>query len=777
MAVFKCKMCGATLNIEEAVSVVSCEYCGTKQTVSVSDDEKRVNLYNRANRLRLANEFDKAATLYESIVAEFPEEAEAYWGIVLCDYGIEYVDDPATALKIPTCHRASFDSVLTDENYQMALENADVSAQKVYRDQARELERIRTEILAISQNETPYDIFICYKETDQKGERTIDSVIAQNVYEALSEKGYKVFFSRISLEDKLGQQYEPFIFAALNSAKIMLAFGTQYEHYHAVWVKNEWNRFLKLMARDKTKMLIPCYKDIDAYDMPEEFKPLQAQDMGKVGAMQDLLRGIDKILPLQPKTVAETEPLLRRLFMLLEDGDFNTAQSYCERILDMDPECGKAYLGKLMIEYGIRNIHEFANCTQSPTYNANYQKVLKYADRDTVAIVKQYVEECQEKLRYQTLETNYQKAKNVKENAKTKQDLEFALGVFTAISYYKDCAQLKEECLQNLNNLEHRIEYRNALALVHHATNRTDIEKALEIFTKIPNYKESPRYIQEICPNCQIIFGLLEQFKTIFQQWLLAKGDILHQLWAQLQANSSPMPYEGNPIVTENPEFYALHQKMVVLIQEIDTIRDQYNGIVNSKNFIAFQEEKAKVLLLEDLLSATKDNRLIFGKYMGEPIEWTILKVENSKCLLISSKCLEMCTYAEYCDFLEWHKSPMRKFLNNTFLQKAFTKSEATLIAETKIDAMASDKVFILTQAEIETYFPTEEHRECPLTYHLQRSLPFDKQKNRWWMRTEGTGNRTLIYVDSQGVIHPEGDIVSARYNTVRPAIWIDFSD
>ena len=64
------------------------------------------------------------------------------------------------------------------------------------------------------------------KETDENGDRTIDSVMAQNVYDALTTKGYRVFFSRITLEDKLGQEYEPYIFAALNSAKIMLAFGT-----------------------------------------------------------------------------------------------------------------------------------------------------------------------------------------------------------------------------------------------------------------------------------------------------------------------------------------------------------------------------------------------------------------------------------------------------------------------------------------------------------------------------------------------------------------------
>ena len=140
-------------------------------------------------------------------------------------------------------------------------------------------------------------MFICYKETAENGDRTLDSVLAQDVYDALIGKGYRVFFSRITLEDKLGVEYEPYIFAALHSAKIMLAFGTDYEYFNAVWVKNEWSRFLKLMANDNTKRLIPCYKGIDAYDMPKEFARLQAQDLGKVGAMQDLLRGIEKVLP------------------------------------------------------------------------------------------------------------------------------------------------------------------------------------------------------------------------------------------------------------------------------------------------------------------------------------------------------------------------------------------------------------------------------------------------------------------------------------------------
>ncbi|MBR3552392.1 MAG: TIR domain-containing protein [Clostridia bacterium] len=302
--IYQCKMCGGDLNITDADNVVECDYCGTVQTVPFADDEKKMALFNRANRLRLANEFDKAAGIYESIVAQFPREAEAYWGLCLCNYGIEYVDDPATGKKIPTCHRSSFTSILEDDNFDQTLENADVLARKVYRDEAKVIEEIRKGILEVSSKEAPYDIFICYKETDTNGERTVDSVIAQDVYDALTQRGFRVFFSRITLEDKLGQEYEPYIFAALNSAKVMLVFGTDYEHFNAVWVKNEWSRFLRLMAKEKDKVLIPCYKGVDAYDMPREFAKFQAQDMGKVGAMQDLLRGIEKLLPSKNKEMS-----------------------------------------------------------------------------------------------------------------------------------------------------------------------------------------------------------------------------------------------------------------------------------------------------------------------------------------------------------------------------------------------------------------------------------------------------------------------------------------
>ena len=77
MAVFKCKMCGGTLEFEPGATVGVCDYCGTKQTLPRLDDDRRVNLYDRANHFRRSNEFDKAAGIYEQILNEDATDAEA----------------------------------------------------------------------------------------------------------------------------------------------------------------------------------------------------------------------------------------------------------------------------------------------------------------------------------------------------------------------------------------------------------------------------------------------------------------------------------------------------------------------------------------------------------------------------------------------------------------------------------------------------------------------------------------------------------------------------
>lgn len=296
MAVFKCKMCGGRLEVDEHSRIVECEYCGTRQTLPKLENEKTSGLFDRAGDLRRQNEFDKAEALYEQILEIDTSDAEVYWSLVLCKYGIEYVEEPDSGKRIPTVHRAQFTSIFADENFKRAIEYADDEQKKLYSEEAEKIEQIQKEIIDISSKEDPFDVFICYKESDENGDRTEDSVIAYDLYQNLTKNGYKVFFSRVTLESKLGTAYEPYIFSALNSAKVMIVIGTKPEYFEAVWVKNEWSRFLKMMRDDSSKTLIPAYKNMNPYKLPKEFSYLQAQDMSKLGFLQDLIAGIDKIL-------------------------------------------------------------------------------------------------------------------------------------------------------------------------------------------------------------------------------------------------------------------------------------------------------------------------------------------------------------------------------------------------------------------------------------------------------------------------------------------------
>ena len=296
MSVLICKMCGGDLEVVEGMTTVRCPYCGTNQTLPRFDNERRLRLYDRANHFRRGNDYDKAMAVYEQILNEDQTDSEAYWGIVLCRYGIEYVEDPVTHRMIPTINRAQYNSILADEDYKAALRYADTVQAGIYEQEAKTIDRIQKGIFLISQKETPYDIFICCRETDEAGNRTKDSVLADELYHQLAKNGYKVFFARITLQDKPGVAYEPYIFAALHSARVMIVVGTVPENLQAVWVRNEWSRYLSLIKQGEKKVLIPAYRDMNPYDLPEDFSHLQALDMSRLGFVQDLTYSLNKIL-------------------------------------------------------------------------------------------------------------------------------------------------------------------------------------------------------------------------------------------------------------------------------------------------------------------------------------------------------------------------------------------------------------------------------------------------------------------------------------------------
>jgi len=503
MALFKCKMCGGDLDISEGITIAECEYCGTKQTVPKAMDENLQNLFNRANTLRIKSEFDKAEKLYEKIIQADTTQSEAYWGLILCKYGIEYVDDPATYKKIPTCHRASYDSIIADDDYKFAIENADISQRTIYEEQAKEIDRIQKDILALAQKEETYDVFICYKETDANGHRTQDSVIANDIYYQLTQEGFKVFYAAITLEGKLGSAYEPIIFAALNSAKVMLSIGTKPEYFNAVWVKNEWSRFLKIIKKDRSKLLIPCYRDMDAYELPEEFAHLQAQDMAKIGFINDIVRGIKKVIkkdePKVTTVIKETvvsstntnvAPLLKRAFMFLEDGEWGRADDFCEQVLNQDPENAQAYLGKLMAELRVKKQDRLKDQAEPFDNRNNYQKAIRFADEKLKATITGYIEYINTRNENARLDAIYTRAKKAMSEANIESAYKEAAHLFESIEEYQDSAALAESCYEKAE-----ISRKNAILAEAKSKMSGEVisnyESAVKLFESISGWKDA----------------------------------------------------------------------------------------------------------------------------------------------------------------------------------------------------------------------------------------------------------------------------------------------
>ena len=506
MAVFKCKMCGGTIEFNQGDTVGICDSCGTKQTLPKLDSDRKTNLYDRANHFRRNNEFDKAMSIYESILNEDPTDAEAYWSLVLCRYGIEYVEDPASHKRIPTVNRAQFTSIFADEDYKAAISHADGYQREVYEAEAHSIDEIQKGILEISAKEKPFDVFICYKETDAGGRRTQDSVLANDLYHQLTNEGFKVFFSRITLEDKLGTAYEPYIFAALNSAKAMVVLGTKPEYFNAVWVKNEWSRYLALIRGGAKKTLIPAYRDMDPYDLPEEFSHLQAQDMSKLGFMQDLIRGIKKIVKTdeqkenQKGAVASSSaivaPLIRRAFLFLEDQNWQNADEYCEKVLDQDPENAEAYLGKLMAELHVRRQEDLPNCEKPFDDNSNYQKAARFGDEKLSSALKKYNSQIIERNETARLTAIYNDAVDAMIAANSETAYRSVAEVFKTVGNFKDAESLAAQCLDKAEICRKNTIYDFAKSQMV-GNDKNSYKAAITSFLTISGWKDVDEKIQE----------------------------------------------------------------------------------------------------------------------------------------------------------------------------------------------------------------------------------------------------------------------------------------
>ena len=919
MSIIKCKMCGGDVRLDEDKTFGTCEYCGCTMTFPKVSDEQRAAAFNRGNHFRRMGEFDKALAVYERILAEDDADAEAHWCCALCRFGIEYVEDPNTYEWLPTCHRASFDSFLEDLDYLAALEHSEGITRRQYQKDAAKIAEVQRGILATSQNTKPYDVFISYKELDENGERTRDSILAQEIYYRLTEKGWRVFFSRISLEDVPGTEYEPYIFAALNSAKVMVVVGTSEANLNAVWVKNEWSRFLAMMRKDRSKLLIPCYRDMDPYDLPEQLSVLMSYDMSRIGFIQDLIRGVDKVLsaekpkepapaPVQERVIVQqasggpnVTALLKRGQQALEDGDWEKADEFFDQALNMDAESAEAFLGKFLAQEEVVTLDELfkqhlaecdrrvkserktipdkteivrqlidkyalpgylnaADIQKNLSFDLSYQSFLacrqaaqederewlnedrllgrarRYAAGETGEKIdaairnfeqqlsarversqkqegqnrekkqaeydaflaqaeKRFAEQHQSAL--EAREAEYQACCSRQEKAETVEDYQNAIAAFQEkLGDYKDTEGRISQCrteFERLNEQERQRKEAEAKA----AAEEAERQQILKEKARAAEARKRKRTIAILTPIVLACIAFVIVLTTVIipkqklnkAMGLLDAGDYeaAYALLEEIGDNDAiaSSKYDRAIALIDAGDYEAAYALLNGLnykdsVSKLDSIKLPYKKALLSK---------AQVGSWITFGSYEQDNNTVNGK---EDIEWQVLEKDGNRILVISRYALDCQQYNTSYTSVTWETSSLRKWLNGTFLNAAFSAEEQAMIPSVSVSAdknpsystspgnSTTDQVFLLSITEANKYFSSDEARKCALTDYAIAQGAWTYNSNKvdgraacwWWLRSPGGSSSSAAYVRSGSVYAGGFDVI---YDTVavRPALWI----
>lgn len=156
---------------------------------------------------------------------------------------------------------------------------------------------------------------------------------------------------------------------------------------------------------------------------------------------------------------SDTSPLIKRIFMFLEDGEWDRVNEYCETVLDLDPENAYAYLGMLMAELKVSHVKDLKDQAESFAENKNYQKAVRYADEKLKAGLIGCINRINERNENERLEGLYisaLEALNAVSNSEkniSEQSIKKIAEQFEAINHYKDAADKARECYNKIDEI------------------------------------------------------------------------------------------------------------------------------------------------------------------------------------------------------------------------------------------------------------------------------------------------------------------------------------
>lgn len=179
-----------------------------------------------------------------------------------------------------------------------------------------------------------------------------------------------------------------------------------------------------------------------------------------------------------------------------------------------------------------------------------------------------------------------------------------------------------------------------------------------------------------------------------------------------------------------------------------------------------------------------QDNNIENG---AEELKWKIIDKKDNELLIITTSAIDCQPYNATKIDITWESCSLRKWLNGTFYNAAFSPEEQRQVLTTHVTADSNprynttpgsdtyDKVFALSLYEVEQYFAGDSNRQCSPTPYAVGNGAYQNEYGNcwWWLRSPGESAHDAASVNSDGTIDYDDGTVSSTKGAVRPVIWI----
>ena len=336
-----CRVCGGAL--KNCGTYYKCICCDTEFRIEDSMTKAEVEAYfDRLNDFADAERnlsvspprFDEAESEFGLIVQKYPDWSAGYWGLVRAKFGIKFEQD-LSGKAVPSCYKSSYEDFRDTDEYKKAVALAETpELRQSYEGWADYIARDTKEWREEAQK-YDYDVFICFKASnDLDGSETRDAREMHKLYDLLKDKGYRVFFSPVTLitDGVVGKGSGPYIFNALDKAKALIVYGSRKEYFSSTWVQNEWQRYLRAIKAGKKEKdsLIVLYEGFNPKELPQGLRRIQGIEYG-ISAYPAVLSALERVFRNREEAARNREQELRRA----EEEKRKAEQENAQKMQDM----------------------------------------------------------------------------------------------------------------------------------------------------------------------------------------------------------------------------------------------------------------------------------------------------------------------------------------------------------------------------------------------------------------------------------------------------------